>query len=138
MFASLEKSTKLFFVPSGLCNTFTDHSGNPVDISIQMDAHEYFLLFFQKIEEAFRGTKFEYILTNQVQMKMRSLMRCQDKVREGPEDANIFLALPVKGIESLTSSLDQLIRVSLLIIRAILHESLTCSFMYYIVYSRRS
>ena len=54
MFASLALSDRQYFVPDGICRTFRDSSGNPVDLKIQKDATEFFGEFFEKLDDALK------------------------------------------------------------------------------------
>merc|ERR1719424_2658319 len=50
MFANLQESEKQCYNPQGFCAAFKDWEGQPVDVIVQQDIHEFLTNFFQQLE----------------------------------------------------------------------------------------
>ena len=64
MFSYLQESQKQFFSPLDFCKANKDYDGKPTDVSVQMDADEFFNMLCEKVESSLKGTNQEKLLNN--------------------------------------------------------------------------
>ena len=55
-FANLQESACKAYTPRPFTQTYKDYEGNPMNTGLQMDVDEFFTQFFEKLENAFKGT----------------------------------------------------------------------------------
>ena len=54
MFAYLMESQKQYYNPTPFTSSFKDHSGNPIDVTVQMDVDEFFNSLCDKLESVLK------------------------------------------------------------------------------------
>ena len=62
IFTFLELSDRQDYKPQEFCFSFKDYTGQPVNLAVQSDAHEFVNNFFDKIENSVKNTPYKYIL----------------------------------------------------------------------------
>lgn len=75
--------------PRPFCNAFKDSRGLPVDVTVQMDAQQYFLGLLDRLEMQLKGTPQANLLQNTLRGSFMNQLMCQggcNTTRETPED----------------------------------------------------
>lgn len=71
--AGLKLSHKQYVDPRKLCFSLKDHDGNPINVLEQMDAHEFFNEFFDRLETILKVNIF--FLTSSIMFKINIMHR---------------------------------------------------------------
>lgn len=62
LFAHLQETDKAYYNPKGFCQAYKGQDGEPTDVFIQMDAHEFLSNLFTQLEALMQGTANEGLL----------------------------------------------------------------------------
>lgn len=106
MFGFLEHTDRQDYNPEEFCFSYKDWDGIPVKIGEQQDAHQFLVQFFDKIENALRGSPFKSILQGVYGGQLSSYMRCK-KCGKTKENTEVFtnITAEVVGFDDLHQSL---------------------------------
>jgi ubiquitin C-terminal hydrolase len=105
LFAHLSQSDRQFYVPDGLCQTFTDRQANPVDVKIQKDATEFFGEFLDAMEDSLKGTGSSNMLNRFMATSITELMY-GDQSRTMQQDTTVQLV--VKNTRTMRESFQKM------------------------------
>ena len=110
MFGFLELSDRQDYSPHEFCFAFKDHSGQPVNISIQQDTQEFLNMIFDKLENLLKETPFKHILQGVYGGKTTNQTICHGcgTVRER-EDIFYNLSVEVKNMKNIYESFEKFI-----------------------------
>ncbi|MCQ2815956.1 MAG: hypothetical protein MJ252_01700 [archaeon] len=106
LFSYLLLSERMDYNPYGFTYAFKDFEGAPTKIIEQKDAQEFLSIFFDRIENATKQTKYKYLIQSIFGGKNCSQIKCLDcnKISNRFEDL-LFLSLQVKNMKNLNESL---------------------------------
>ena len=78
MFAYLDLSERKDYNPAQFCYSFKDWDGNPVNVAIQQDSHEFLTKIFDKLEQSLSKTPYKSILDTIFAGKTVDVITCQN------------------------------------------------------------
>ena len=115
LFAGLLLSQKMSVNPKQFCHAFKDWEGQSVNVLVQMDAEEYFLMFMDKLESAIKGTPQAKTIQYHFGGKFASEIICKTcpHFYERAEDF-LSLGVTVKNKKSLTEGLQSFVQGDML------------------------
>jgi len=77
LFGYMKYSIRRDVNPAKFCNVFKEPDGKPLNITIQHDAHEFFNIFCEKIEQELNETEFKDLLKNIFGGRVCSQVKCK-------------------------------------------------------------
>jgi len=108
MFAFLEASERQAYDPKDFCSTFKDLDGNPVNVKIQQDAHEFLNMAFERMESSLSNTSQRFLVRSVFGGKTCSQITCTKcgTIKTNLEDF-YNISVEVKGLTTLFESLNK-------------------------------
>lgn len=117
LFWNLEESDKKYFEPIGFCRAFKDYEGNPMNVKIQQDVDEFFIILCDKIEELLKPTLFRTLLNSCFGGRLvHEIQSCEESFPYKGETEEQFyrISLDIKNKKTLSEALDLYIKEDLL------------------------
>jgi len=110
MFSFLELSRKQYYSPKEFCKGFKNSEGNPINVRVQQDAHEFLNLAFEHIEKSLHKTPYRYLTKGIFGGEVCNQIICKTcgEIKDNYEDI-YNLSLQVKGLRTLEESLNKFI-----------------------------
>lgn len=106
MIAALLKLDKPSFTPRDFFSSLTDESGHPFNPSEQRDADEFFVRYWNLLEEGLKGTKESKLIKTLFEGKYANQLICIDcPHRSERDEAFVTLSLQVKNKKTIKESL---------------------------------
>jgi len=107
MFANLQESYRQYFDPTDFCKANKDYDGQPTDVSVQMDADEFFNMLCDKVEQGLKKSNQEKLLKNIWCGNLCSQLICQEcKTNSERDEAFFTVSLDIKGKQSIIEALE--------------------------------
>eukprot|EP01119_Soliformovum_irregulare_P016659 TRINITY_DN4860_c0_g1_i1.p1 TRINITY_DN4860_c0_g1~~TRINITY_DN4860_c0_g1_i1.p1 ORF type:complete len:2591 (-),score=801.00 TRINITY_DN4860_c0_g1_i1:32-7804(-) len=112
-FGYLQASEKVCYAPQGLCQTYRDWDGRPINVHVQQDVDEFMNLLCQRIEDQLKGSPhgklLSSIFTGKTSNEVRSIDRDYPYVSEREEDF-YAISLDIKGKHNIGEALDAYVK----------------------------
>lgn len=110
LFTFLEVSERQAYDPREFCAAFKDLEGNPTDVRVQQDAHEFLNVAFERMESCLAKTPQRFLVRSVFGGKTCSQITCSNcnTVKRNLEDF-YNLSVEVKGLNSLFESLSKFV-----------------------------
>jgi ubiquitin C-terminal hydrolase len=110
MMAYLDVSDRKDFNPVEFCFAYKDHTGEPTNVSIQMDADEFIKVLLDRLESKLKGSPYLGVLNSVFLGEMVNLITCKNCGHVTVRNENFYsLSLEVKKMASIEESLLKLI-----------------------------
>ena len=78
IFAYLDRTSRLDFVPYALCQAYKPFGGEPVNIMIQQDVQEFVSMFFDRLESGIKDHPLRRLVENFYTGKYTNLFECHE------------------------------------------------------------
>ena len=115
MYANLQESCRQYYDPTPFCKSNKDYDGQPTDVSIQMDADEFFNMLCEKVEEGLKKSSQEKLLKNIWCGNLCSQLICQEcKTNSERDEAFFTVSLDIKNKNSILEALEFYVQGELL------------------------
>ncbi|KAL6068267.1 USP domain-containing protein, variant 2 [Balamuthia mandrillaris] len=115
MFAYLQESIKQYYSPKRFCMVYKDYDGRPIDVSVQMDADEFFNMLCDKLDNHLKGSHQEKLLHNIWCGKMTSQLICKGCPHRSERDEPFYtISLDIKGKKDILEALQLYVRGDML------------------------
>jgi ubiquitin carboxyl-terminal hydrolase 34 len=106
IFGALQESELRYFDASGFCAAYRDYDNLPLQHNVQMDASEFFNVFFDRLETALKGSPQQALLDRLFGGKVVNQLICYECPHRSERAEKFFiLSLEVKDKSSLYESL---------------------------------
>ncbi|CDW85633.1 ubiquitin carboxyl-terminal hydrolase family protein [Stylonychia lemnae] len=112
IFANLQESEKQYYAPHGFTKAFQFY-GEPVNVRVQQDTHEFYNILCENIEESFKGTSSNNLLKETIGGVIGNETKSLESEYPyiGEREENFFaISLDIKNKKNLAEALDLYIK----------------------------